>query len=89
MQGDDIARRFQEAREKLAVVCVKCRRQLDVSLSLFGRREIKVAHCRVSPPGRVFAVGAECAGLASVQQGPCLALGARAVAEAQGMVPAG
>jgi DNA-directed RNA polymerase subunit RPC12/RpoP len=71
----------------MAYRCAKCGTTFDVSLTLFDKREVKVAHCRVCPPSRVYAVCAKCADLASTEQGPCPSCGARNMWSTQGMVP--
>ena len=71
----------------MAQRCAKCRTTYNVSLTLFDKREVKVAACRVCPPNNVFAICARCADLSAVEQGPCPGCGARNMWEVRGLVP--
>lgn len=66
--------------------CNKCGTYFDVSLALAARGEVGVAHCRVCPVDRVYAICERCANLEQVQQGPCPWCGARHLWQVESML---
>lgn len=71
------------------VRCSKCGTIYGATLTLFDPKEVKVAHCRVCPANRVYAVCGRCADLEGLEGGACPFCGARHQWEVKGMVPAG
>ena len=80
---------LEPAMEYGDVRCRRCGTVYRVTLTLLDPKEVKVAHCRVCPANYVFAVCARCADLEQVENGPCLACGARYQWEVRGMAPVG
>ncbi len=68
--------------------CSKCGRSYQSSLAFMDPREVKIAHCRVCPANRVFAVCANCADVSQVQASPCPWCGSSHMWTVEGMVPA-
>lgn len=66
--------------------CCKCGRSYNVSLSIVASGEVRVAHCRVCPVDRVFAVCERCANLEEVQKNACPWCGARNLWEVTSMI---
>ena len=70
------------------VTCSQCGTSFDVSLALVATGEVRVAHCRVCPVDRVYAVCEKCDNLNRVENNPCPRCGAT-MWEVNKMVPQG